>query len=54
MNTKYPELDKAVDYVLRVTLGKIAESAEFADQPEMPYKAQYILEELIKKLKERV
>lgn len=50
---KYPELDKIVDALAKSVTDDINKQAE-AVKSEMPYKAQYILEELIKKLEAAV
>lgn len=50
---KYPELDKIADKIAYETLTTINSSVERV-KSEMPYKAQYVLEEVIKMLKERV
>ena len=52
--TKYKNLDVIVDSLTQQFLIAINHAAVKVDQPEMPYKAQYILEEVIKKLQERV
>lgn len=53
-NMKYKNLDAVADKLARELLIKICNEAVLVDQPEMPYKAQYVLEEVIKKLQERV
>lgn len=49
----YPELDKVVNEVARITITAINEKIR-PIKSEMPYKAQYVLEELIKILQSKV
>lgn len=46
---KYPELDKLVDTLEKYIVDDINDKAEKV-KSEMPYKSQYVLEELIKRL----
>jgi hypothetical protein len=50
---KYPELDIIVNELVNETCCMINQKICYIES-KMPYKAQYILEELIKKLQERV
>lgn len=50
---RYPELEEAAHQIRVQTINMINEAADEI-QSEMPYKAQYILEELIKQLEELV
>lgn len=50
---KYPELDKIAKKLAEEVAVKINESIEGVDS-KMPYKAQYVLEEIIKDLQARV
>jgi hypothetical protein len=50
---KYPEFENAVDIVTNNTCQLISDFAK-SIKSEMPYKYQYLLEEVIKKLQERV
>jgi len=54
MNTKYKHLNSEADRIAQDTLKAINLAANNAPDEGMPYKAQYILEEIIKILKERV
>jgi hypothetical protein len=50
---QYPEFENAVDIVTNNTCQLINDFAK-SIKSEMPYKSQYLLEEVIKKLQERV
>lgn len=50
---KYPELRKIVDMVSRITTRAINDEIKKVNS-DMPYKAQWVLEELIKDLEKRV
>jgi hypothetical protein len=52
-NMQYPEFENAVDMITDSTCNTINDFAK-SIKSEMPYKAQYLLEEVIKKLQERV
>ena len=52
-NSKYPELDKIAEKLADQTIRLINKEAHKV-KSEMPYKAQYILEELIRHLEEAV
>jgi len=54
MNKKYPKLNEQANKVAQDTLKAINLAAQNTEDEGMPYKAQYILEEVIKILKERV
>lgn len=54
MNNKYPKLNAAANSIAQDTLKAINQAAQKTEDEGMPYKAQYILEEVIKILKERV
>lgn len=54
MNTKYPLLDNQANRIASDTCKAINAAAQTTQDEGMPYKAQYILEEVIKILKERV
>ncbi len=51
---KRPEFDDAIDHIVRTTLFMINMFSSEIKSDSMPYKGQYILEEVIKKLEERV
>ena len=52
---QYPELDIIVNGLAEQTAREInARCSAVGDYPQCPYKAQYVLEELIKKLQEKV
>lgn len=50
---KYPELDIIVNELVDETCYTINKKTLYIDS-KMPYRAQYVLEELIKKLQDRV
>ena len=50
---KYPELDKIATDITQTTV-TLCNLLTAQVKSEMPYKAQYVLEEVIKKLQERV
>jgi len=52
-NSKFPELDK-VAAKIATNIGKIINKETKSIKSEMPYKAQYVLEEVIEHLKESV
>jgi hypothetical protein len=52
-NSQYPELDKIALKLANETIRKINKEAHQV-KSEMPYKAQYILEEMIRHLEEAV
>ena len=52
-STKYPELQKVVDDVVDTTIKLINNSVKQV-KSDMPYKAQWVLEEVAKALKARV
>jgi hypothetical protein len=54
MNTKHPELDNAAMKLANDLCQKINQVAPTIEDNTMPYKAQYILEEVIKQLQKRV
>lgn len=51
---KYPNLDAAAKRLADEFCRSINDAAMKTQEPTMPYKAQYILEEVIKILKDRV
>jgi hypothetical protein len=51
---KYPKLDEQAKRIAQDTLKAINHAASTTEDEGMPYKAQYVLEEVIKILKERV
>jgi hypothetical protein len=51
---KRPEFDDAISHIVRTTLFMINMFSAEIKSDDMPYKGQYILEEVIKKLEERV
>jgi hypothetical protein len=51
---KYKNLDLVADKLAHDFLITICNEAVKVDQPEMPYRVQYVLEEVIKKLQEKV
>lgn len=53
-NMKYKNLDLVADKLANDFLTTICNEAVKVDQPEMPYRVQYVLEEVIKKLQEKV
>jgi hypothetical protein len=54
MNTKYPLLDAEAKRIASDTCKAINLASQNTQDEGMPYKAQYILEEVIKILKEKV
>ena len=50
---KYPELDEIATNIVLITVSEINNMTRNIES-EMPYKAQYVLEEVIKKLEELV
>lgn len=54
MNTKYPKLTEQAKRIASETCRTINNAAHNTEDEGMPYKAQYILEEVIKILKEQV
>jgi hypothetical protein len=50
---KYPELDEIATSIALITVSEINNQTKDV-KSEMPYKAQYVLEEVIKKLEELV
>lgn len=54
MNTKYPLLNAEAKRIASDTCKAINLAATQTEDEGMPYKAQYILEEVIKILKEQV
>lgn len=51
---KYPELDKIADKLFKDVMAELSTHGANSLQTEMPYKAQYILEKLVKKLQEKI
>lgn len=54
MNTKYPKLDAEAKRIASNTCKAINLASKEIEDEAMPYKAQYLLEEVIKILKEQV
>lgn len=54
MNNKYPKLNAEANRIAQDTLKAINAAAQNTEDEGMPYKAQYILEEIIKILESRV
>jgi hypothetical protein len=54
MNTKYPLLNAEAKRIAQDTCKAINATSKTIEDEGMPYKAQYILEEVIKILKEQV
>ncbi len=54
MNKKYPKLNAEANRIAQDTLKAINQASQNIEDEGMPYKAQYILEEVIKILKDRV
>lgn len=52
--SKYPNLDAVAKKLANDFCKEINDAAMKTQEPSMPYKAQYILEEVIKILKDRV
>lgn len=51
---KHPALDNVAKIIAQITCKAINKAATEIEDNNMPYKAQYILEEVIKILKEQV
>lgn len=51
---EYPEFENAVDLITNNTCQLINDFSKSIESKEMPYKAQYLLEEVIKQLQERI
>ena len=54
MNTKYPKLNEHAKKIADDTHHAIISAADNTENEGMPYKAQYILEEVIRILDERI